>query len=66
MTYRICEVKECKKRANYNIKDEKGKYCATHKTPDMIDISHKKCEFENCKTRPSFGLKDYIMMDGNH
>lgn len=51
----LCEV--CNKHANYDIINGKGRFCATHKTYDMIDVISKKCEYTECYLRPAFGIK---------
>ena len=50
-----CEL--CNKHANYDVIGGKGRFCATHKTIDMIDVKNKKCEYTGCNLRPAFGIK---------
>ena len=49
----ICKHPECNKRALYNLKGLKTKWCKAHKTVEMIDVLHKKCP---CGKRPNFNL----------
>lgn len=34
-----------------------GRFCVTHKQPDMVDISAKHCEHSLCMTIPYFNVK---------
>ena len=46
----------CGKRANYNTRGEtKGRFCAEHKEPDMVDVMHKTCE--SCDKLPTFNTR---------
>ena len=50
----ICSNENCNKKATFNILDQKAKYCATHKDPDMVDVLNKKCECNNSQPRWNF------------
>jgi len=54
----ICEHTPCEKRASFDIKGGKGKYCSLHKLPGMIDVKHKRCEHsDGCDSQPTFDLQ---------
>ena len=49
---------DCGNNAYYNVKNEKAKYCKTHKTNDMVNVLEKrKCQFPDCESQPSFNVK---------
>ena len=50
---KICKHPECNKRALYNLKGLKTKWCKAHKTVEMIDVIHKKCP---CGKIPIYNL----------
>ena len=53
-----CRGEGCKKNACFNIKGEKGRYCKTHKTPEMINVIDKRCAHEGCESiHPVFNIK---------
>lgn len=53
----VCKAPECKKNAYFNKPTEKtGKFCSTHKEPDMINVKDKRCIEEGCCQRPSFNI----------
>ena len=41
----------------FDYKGGKGRYCFTHKEPDMIDVKHKRCEQDGCNLQPSYDIK---------
>jgi hypothetical protein len=45
----ICNNEECSKKATFNVKGEKAKFCAEHKSELMIDVLNKKCVTCNLK-----------------
>ena len=48
---KTCEADGCMLRPNFNILGEtKGRFCAQHKQPNMIDVSHTTCEEDDCMT----------------
>ena len=54
---KTCEYHACNTRPSFNIPGGKSRFCRTHKTADMIDVTHKPCDHEGCNTRGSFGIK---------
>ena len=45
----------CGTRASFNFHGEKkGKFCDTHKEPQMINVVSKLCEIDGCLTRPNY------------
>ena len=46
----------CSTRASFNIKGEKEKYCAKHKTNDMINVVCRLCEYTNCNIRAIYAV----------
>jgi len=53
----LCRFDGCNTRASFNLPGQKvGKYCATHKLEDMINVKHKTCAHEGCKTLPTYNL----------
>jgi len=49
----ICKHPECKKQAIYNVMGLKPRWCKVHKTPEMVNVNHKRCA---CGKRPVFNL----------
>ena len=41
----------------FDYKGGKGRYCVTHKEPDMVDVKHKRCEQDGCDLQPSYDIK---------
>ena len=57
-----CEHDGCVKIPGYNYLDETtGRFCASHKLDDMVNVRMKLCRYPGCKKSPSFGTtnKDY-------
>ena len=52
----ICNNKDCKKIAYFNIIGGKGKWCSAHKEPGMIDVKSKKCEHNGCGKNPNYNI----------
>ncbi len=50
-----CHYEGCNTRPNFDIAGGKGRYCAIHKTAEMIDVKHKQCNYEGCNSRASYG-----------
>ena len=45
MKHKLCEYKNCFTSAKFNDPNEKtGRFCGSHKYPDMINVCDKKCE----------------------
>lgn len=42
--------------ASYGIEGTRPRYCAKHKTMDMMNLSIKKCGFDGCLAQPSFNF----------
>jgi len=53
---KICEFKNCKKRAYYGY--DKLIYCYTHKLNNMISLHSRYCININCTNIASFGYKN--------
>ena len=52
---KLCEQEGCKVvNPSFNIRGEKGRFCVTHKTTEMVNVACKKCEQEGCEKQPSF------------
>jgi hypothetical protein len=52
----ICKL--CSKNATFNVIGEKTKFCATHKSEDMVDVVNVKCDCGKSQPRWNFqGLK---------
>jgi hypothetical protein len=49
----ICKDPDCKKGAIYNLTGLKAWWCKLHKTPEMVDVKHKRCP---CGNHPNFNL----------
>ena len=54
----------CGKRASYNIKGGKAKFCSEHKDRDMIDTTKPVCIIESCSKRGLFKLNNGIVKRG--
>lgn len=53
----VCENQECTKNAYFNIPEQKkGRFCSTHKEPNMINVKDKHCFEQGCCQRPSFNI----------
>ena len=52
-----CEHEGCETRASFDFKGGKGRFCAKHKTTEMVDVVSKRCEQEGCDSRPVFDVK---------
>jgi hypothetical protein len=43
------------KQPCYNLPNEHfGKFCASHKTPDMVNVRERRCEHEGCLKKPFY------------
>jgi hypothetical protein len=49
---------KCPKYGSFNYPGEKGVFCKTHKSDDMVDIKHPICQFQNCETRSGFNFEN--------
>ena len=53
----VCEATDCNKNAYFNNQNEKtGRFCSSHKEPDMINVKDKRCSQDGCCQRPSFNI----------
>ena len=53
-----CEHEGCDSRPTFDIKGSKNcRFCAAHKTAEMVDVINKRCEHEGCDSIPSFNIK---------
>ena len=53
----VCEYSNCKTRPSFNLTGQtKGRFCAKHRLPEMVDVQHKTCESEGCRKRPNYNL----------
>ena len=43
-----CEHEGCNTRPSFDIKGGKGRFCAEHKTAEMVDVKSKRCEHQGC------------------
>ena len=51
----MCVIEGCDTIPNFNVIGERiGRYCAAHKTPEMIDVKSKTCAFVDCRTIPNY------------
>jgi hypothetical protein len=58
--HKRCEHEGCDStNRSFNIKGSKnGRFCAEHKTAEMIDVKNKRCEHEGCDSiSPAFNIK---------
>jgi hypothetical protein len=53
----ICAFEGCTKNPSYNFANEKGRYCAKHKTDEMVNVQFKLCEHEDCNIQASFNYE---------
>lgn len=69
----------CGTRASFNFQGEtKGRFCAKHKEPQMVDVKNKHCEADSCNTTPLYNIigekkarfcgkhKELLMVDVRH
>ena len=53
-----CEHDGCEKRPVFNVRGaKKGRYCADHKLPGMVDVKNPHCEHEGCEKWPGFNVR---------
>lgn len=56
VSIKLCEL--CEKQPFYNIRGEKkGRFCADHKEPYMVNVLGKSCEVDGCYTRPIYNMR---------
>jgi hypothetical protein len=56
---RFCSDESCTKRPCFNIQgDNKSKFCKTHASPEMINITKQTCADINCSKYPCFNHAD--------
>jgi hypothetical protein len=53
----VCNFEGCDKQSSFGLPGGQGRFCAKHKTSEMINVKNKRCEHEGCDKRPNFGLK---------
>ena len=59
---RNCETAGCGKGPSFNTEGSLvARYCATHKTPDMVNVVSKRCEQPGCVRRPSFNTEGSLV-----
>ena len=48
----------CDKQPTYNMRGEcKGRFCAEHKEPNMVDVKNKTCEMDGCDKQPTYNMR---------
>ena len=48
---------KCKKGATFNfIGESKGRFCSSHKLPEMVNVVSKVCEHQGCNIQPTFNF----------
>ena len=52
-----CLFSGCKKRASYSMRNSSPQYCLTHKTSEMVIVTHKQCAFMDCKIIAVYNFK---------
>ena len=61
VTSKTCEADGCNKQPCYNIQGEiKGRFCASHKMPDMVNVRDKTCEVDRCNKQPTYNVRGEI------
>jgi len=53
----MTKCQQCNKRASFNIRGEKARFCAEHRSPDMVDVKHKICEEDGCEKIPAYNIR---------
>ena len=53
----ICKFNDCKKQANFGVKNGKVEYCETHKKKNYINLHANICKYNECNKQPHFGIK---------
>ena len=57
-----CEQAGCGKQPTYNIEGSPiARFCATHKTPDMVDVKNSRCEQAGCSKQPAFNIEGSLV-----
>lgn len=54
----ICNNNNCQKKASFNYKDERAKFCGSHKMTGMINVCDRTCLIDECNRRPCFNYSD--------
>ena len=52
----LCEFIGCEKRASFGSIPKVARFCASHKSADMINVVSKTCEHPGCKTIPIYNI----------
>ena len=53
-----CEHAGCTTRPNFNLEGEKrGRFCAEHKSPGMVNVKDKRCEHAGWCGMPGISLE---------
>ena len=53
-----CSHDGCRKLPSFNVEGErKGKFCADHKLPNMINVINKTCFHDGCRKQPNFNTE---------
>ena len=55
-SYRYCIYDGCMTTASYNIAGNPRRFCAKHKSNDMINVKTARCIHDGCMTIPSYNL----------
>eukprot|EP00639_Heterosigma_akashiwo_P009937 CAMPEP_0206376372 /NCGR_PEP_ID=MMETSP0294-20121207/9440_1 /ASSEMBLY_ACC=CAM_ASM_000327 /TAXON_ID=39354 /ORGANISM="Heterosigma akashiwo, Strain CCMP2393" /LENGTH=145 /DNA_ID=CAMNT_0053824479 /DNA_START=167 /DNA_END=601 /DNA_ORIENTATION=+ len=54
-----CEELDCNSLARFNYPNETvGRFCASHKTDEMVNLSKAVCKFEGCFREPHFNYPE--------
>jgi hypothetical protein len=49
---------KCSKSPSFNVVGERrGRFCATHAEPGMVDTVNRRCEYATCKKQPAFNVE---------
>jgi len=52
---RVCNYEDCNKGACCNYAGQnKRRFCAEHKLPNMINVASKRCDYDNCNKIPTY------------
>jgi len=63
----MCIIENCKGIPTYNYKDQKAKFCAIHRLPNMINTIKKMCIEKECYSAAQYGIdKNNILYCAKH
>jgi hypothetical protein len=60
VTSKRCSHPGCTRQPVFDMEGGKGRFCATHKEPDMVDVTSKRCSHLGCSDLASYGVPGHM------